>query len=74
MIPWDKSTNHIEVGGNIYDIVESHKNTGLDSVAEYIMDNSVVVKQPINESAQFQTFVQEVENKTGVRVQELLFG
>jgi len=75
LIPWDKSTAHFTVQGDIYDVVESHKNTGLESVAEYIIDQGILVKQPINEhDNQLIQFIDAYEATTNTKIQELLLG
>ena len=75
LIPWDNSTASFTHQGGVYDVVESAKDTGLESVSDYILEQNTIVKCPINESKDsknelFNTF----ENTTGRRVHELLLG
>ena len=74
LIPWDCSSNHFVLHGDVYDIVEAQRDSGLEKVADYILDNNVVVKTPFNESQNdFVDFVDAYESVNG-KIQELLLG
>ena len=75
LLPWDNSQASFTHRGDVYDVVESNKNTGLESVSDYILEQNTIVKCPINESkdSQAELFI-TFENTTGRRVHELLLG
>jgi len=72
LIPWDQSVSHFTMDGDTYDIVESHKNSGLDGVSDYIIDHDTIIKCPMNESvSKFRTIY---KNHTGTDLMELILG
>jgi len=69
-IPWDNTIKTFKLNGEIYDLVESSRNTGLDSVAEIVLDeNNVIVKSPMNE-VDYKTELKKV----GIEVYDLILG
>ena len=75
LIPWDNSQASFTHQGAVYDVVESAKNTGLESVSDYVLEQNTIVKCPINESKDDRTdLFNKFENLTGRRLHELLLG
>ena len=71
-LPFDKSTKSIQLEGSTYDIVSVPRNTALDSVSEFIIDeNNVVVKSDPRLELSFRL---AIEDAMGIQLQELLFG
>ena len=72
LIPWDQSSGHFTMDGDVYDIVETHKDSGLAGVSDYIIDQNTIIKCPMNESvSKFRTIY---KNHTGTDLMDLILG
>ena len=72
VMPFDESTASFMVESDNYDVIKQHgRNTGLDSVAEFIVDDQGVVIKAIPEL--LESFLIKFEESTGIRPTQLLF-
>ena len=69
-IPWDRSEGALLLEGSALDIVTGHKNSGLASVADFIVENNVIVK---SDPRTHNKFKELYESQYGP-VDELLLG
>ncbi len=70
-IPFDASLYNIVLGNDIYDIVQTHKNSGLESISDFIIDNDVLVKSDPRVEFKMKP---KIESTLGIKLQEVLFG
>ncbi len=71
-IPFDASYVQIVEGNDIFDIVKGFKNSGLDSISDYIIDddNVLVKSNPVNE----RKMKEKIEGTLDIKLKELLLG
>ncbi|MCD6435922.1 MAG: hypothetical protein J7L15_05990 [Clostridiales bacterium] len=70
-IPFDTSHVQIVLGDFIYDVVKGPKNTGLDSISDFIVDGDVLVKSDPRLEKQMKP---KIESALDIKLQELLLG
>ncbi len=71
-IPFDASTYNIVIGNDIYDIVKGIKNTGLDSISDFIVDDqNVLIKSDPRLEKQMKP---KIEGTLDIKLKELLLG
>ncbi len=70
-IPFDSSYISIVLGDDIYDIVKSSKNSGLDSISDFIIDNDVIVKSNPRLEKQMKP---KIESTLDIKLKEILLG
>jgi len=70
--PFDNSQAAFTIKNEVYDVVKSQKNTGLDSVSDFIIDdnNTLVKSDPRLET----TVREELERVLNLKLHELLLG
>ena len=70
--PLDGSINEVTIKANPYDIVKSPKNTGLDTISDYVVDdNLVLIRYPQGEG---ESIAEALRSQTGLDVSLLLLG
>ena len=70
--PWDNTKGTLLFEGDALDMVVSNRNTGLDSVAEFVIDdNNVIVK---SDPRTHEKFKRIYEAQFSVQLNELLLG
>jgi len=70
-IPFDSSYINIVLGNDIYDIVKGLKNTGLESISDFIIDNDVLVKSNPAIERQMKP---KIESALDIKLREILLG
>ena len=62
--------NSFQLNESTFDIVPSQKNSGLERISDFVVENNVVVKADPRTKSQF---TESFESATGIQLQELLF-
>ena len=71
-IPFDASTYNIVLGNDIYDIVKGIKNSGLDSISDFIIDDqNVLIKSDPRLERQMKP---KIEGTLDIKLKEILLG
>ena len=71
-IPFDNSFKSFKIGSLVFDVVKAQKNTGLDSVSSFIVDdNNVLYKSDISIESKFKEIF---KRDFGIELNELLLG
>lgn len=70
-MPFDNSYIAINIGKLVFDIVKGPKNTGLESISTFIIDNNVIIKSDQRIETEFKN---KFERATNIKLQEILLG
>jgi tRNA A58 N-methylase Trm61 len=71
-IPFGSSYLSITLGNLVFDIVKDHKNTALDNISTFVLDdNNVLVKSDPRIEKQMRP---KIESTLDVKIQDLLLG
>jgi len=69
--PWDQSKGTLLMENTAFDMVESNKNSALESVSDFVIDGDVIVK---SNPRTHELFTGLYESQTGTKLKELLLG
>ena len=68
-MPFDGAFSSVVVNSEVYDVVKSPKNSGLELIAEVVVDGEVIIKSNPRTQSLFETALESIN----IKITQLLF-